>query len=126
MRALLFTMLSATLPLNNCIQGIIDDLPGPDVCTLEFAYGVSAEVTDAESGAAITSAVLTLTDGNYSEVMESFPTGDYVGAGERAGTYTLTAQATGYQTRTIENIVVTAGRCHVNGVRVEVQLQPVD
>src|SRR5438876_6759286 len=125
MRVSLFVLLTATaLPLQNCIQAIRQQLPGQKACTALFAYGVSSSVTNAATGAPITNATLTLQDGDYTEVMQSFPTGDYVGAGERAGTYTLTAQAPGFETKTIEGIVVTQGECHVNGVRVDVALQP--
>ena len=76
------------LPLAGC-------LPQFDgtACTDLFAYGVNATVTNATTGAPITDATLTLTEGTYTEVMQLIPTGDYVGAGERAGTYTLTATA---------------------------------
>jgi hypothetical protein len=125
LRGVMFVSLTAlATPLGNCIQTVRDGLPGQTVCTTLFAYGVSATVTNAQTGAAITNATLTLTDGNYVETMTVFPTGDYVGAGERDGTYTLTAQAPGSVTKTIENIVVTKDECHVKGVHVDVQLEP--
>ncbi len=101
--------------------------PRPDsgtVCTELYAYGVSATVTDARTGRTISGAVLTLTDGAYTETMQPFPSGGYVGAGERAGTYTLTTVADGYVSKTIEDIVVTADVCHVIGVHVDVRLEP--
>ena len=48
--------------------------------------------------------------------------GVYVGAGERAGTYTLTVEAEGFEPVTIEDIVVEADECHVIGVSREVTL----
>jgi hypothetical protein len=57
----------------------------------------NATVTNSDTGTAISNAALTLTEGDYQEVMQAFPTGDYVGAGERVGTYTLTATAPGFQ-----------------------------
>lgn len=93
-------------------------------CTMEYAYGVSATVTSAADGRPITNATLTLTEGAYSEVMQAFPTGDYVGAGERPGTYTLTVEAPGFVTKVVNDVVVTANLCHVNGVHLNVQLQP--
>lgn len=121
MRWMLFLM-STGLSLSSCISL----LPrGDRACTLEFRYGVNSSVTDARTGAAITNARLTLTEGTYSEEMTRFPANnDYVGAGERAGTYTLTAEASGYVTKVIPGIVVTADECHVTGVRVDVQLEP--
>ena len=107
------------LPLAGCLL----ELPGQP-CTDLYAYGVSVSATNAATGAALENATLTLTDGAYTEALQAFPTGDYVGAGERPGTYTLTATAAGFQPQTIENIVVTADRCHVHGVHVDVALQP--
>ncbi len=119
MRTLMMVVLASGLPFGTCIQP-----PAGTPCTALFAYGVNATVTDAVTGASIANATLTLTESGYTEVMQPFPTGDYVGAGERAGTYTLTATAPGYQSRTITDIVVTADECHVRGVHVDVQLQP--
>jgi hypothetical protein len=99
-------------------------LPGGTPCTALYAYGVSATVTNAADGSPIDNATLTLSEGGYSEVMQFIVTGDYVGAGERAGTYTLTATAPGLESRTISDIVVTADECHVRGVHVAVVLQP--
>ena len=93
-------------------------------CTDLFAYGVNVTLTNAVTGEPVSNATLTLAEGSYTEVMQSIPTGDYVGAGERAGTYTLTATAPGFQPQTISDIVVTADRCHVQGVHLDVALQP--
>ena len=97
---------------------------GGIACTALYAYGISATVTNAVTGEAISNATLTLTDGAYQETMTSFPSNEFVGAGERKGTYTLTATAAGFATKTITNIVVTADQCHVQGVHVDVQMQP--
>jgi Carboxypeptidase regulatory-like domain len=110
-----------TLAGSNCVFSFN---PGGIACTALYAYGVNASVTNASTGAPIGNATLTLKDGDYEEVMQPFPTGDYVGAGERKGTYTLTAEAPGFESKTIENIVVTADECHVQGVHVDVALQP--
>lgn len=107
-----------------CLSGAVCYMPPGQACTGLFAYGVNATVTNAITGAPINNATLTLVEGSYQEVMQSFPTGDYVGAGERAGTYDLTASAQGFQTQTIDNIVVTADPCHVQGVHLDVKLQP--
>ncbi|HSW45782.1 MAG TPA: carboxypeptidase regulatory-like domain-containing protein [Phycisphaerae bacterium] len=110
-------------PFVQCLDLIDDD---GTACTMVFVYGVSAEVTDAQTGVPITNATLTLRDGTHIEVMEHFPTGDYVGAGEREGTYTLTATASGYQSVTFENIVVQSDPCHVIPVTVQVRMQPAE
>ena len=95
----------------------------PQPCTLEFIYGVIIIVTD-ERGDAIQGATATLTEGTYSETMEARPTGFYVGAGERAGMYSLTVEADGYETATIDEIVVEADECHVMNEFYVVALEP--
>lgn len=97
-------------------------------CTMVYVYGVNAEVTNAATNAPISGATLTLKDGTYIEVMQSVTAGEYFGAGERKGTYTLTVAAAGFQTVTVENIVVRADPCHVIPVTVKVPLtsQPSD
>lgn len=99
-------------------------MPPGIACTALYAYGFTVTLTDATTGAAIDNGTLTLTDGSYQEVMQHFPGSGYVGAGERAGTYTLTASAPGFQSRTVNDIVVTKDECHVRGVHLNVMLQP--
>ena len=81
-------------------------------CTEIFVYGVNVSVTD-EADEPVTGAVLTLTDGDYSKTMQELAEGGYVGAGERAGTYTLIVEADGFEPATIEGIIVDADECHV-------------
>jgi len=105
--------------------GLISDGP---ICTTLFAYGLRVNVTD-ENGDPVAGATLTLTEGDYTEVIPGPPGsgaegagGVYLGAGERAGTYTLTIEAEGFDPVTIENIVIEADECHVIGVRRDVVL----
>lgn len=119
MRMLFVSLSLALFSLPSCAT-LID----PIACTALYAYGVSATVTDQETGSPIDDATLTLIDGAYQEDMQSYQNGEFVGAGERAGTYTLTASAPGYQSQTIENIDVTADVCHVHGVHIEIELSP--
>ncbi len=121
MRTWIVVTALAGIPLQGCF-GI-----GGRACTAVFIYGVNASVTDAETGAAVSGATLTLTEGDYSEIMEevSSGSGQYVGAGERAGTYALTIAADGYASQMIENIVVEGDECHVTGVTRELALTPI-
>lgn len=94
-------------------------------CTTSYAYGVSATVRDARTGAPISNATLVLTDGSFRETMMAFGVaGSYAGAGEREGTYTLTVTAQGYQSPAPRTLVVTGDECHVNGQAVTIDLTP--
>ncbi len=90
-------------------------------CTQIYVYGLNVSVTD-ENGDPVAGATLTLSDGNYSETMMEGQPGQYVGAGERSGIYSLTIEAAGFQTMQIDNIVVTRDICHVIPVSREVEL----
>ncbi len=97
---------------------VVNDDP---VCTDIFAYGVNVTLTDAD-GQPVLRATVTLAEGTYVETMEELSDGNYAGAGERAGTYTLTIEAEGFEPVTIEGIFVDADECHVIPVSREVTL----
>jgi len=91
----------------------------PQVCTMEFRYGLNITVQDSLSKKPICDATVQAKDGNYVETLEQFSTGDpcvYVGAGERAGTYSITVQKTGYTPKTTDNLIVEKKDCHVTGI----------
>ncbi len=95
-----------------CVDWLRDLLP--IACTEEFRYGLSGTVTDPD-GEAIENVTVTITDGDYEEDAMFLSDTEYVGAGEREGTYTITVEAPGYETATLENVEVTADECHVIG-----------
>ncbi|MEZ4857451.1 MAG: carboxypeptidase-like regulatory domain-containing protein [Flavobacteriaceae bacterium] len=84
-------------------------------CTEEFVYGLSIAVYDNATAQPITQNItVTAIDGAYSEELMRFPEGtNFVGAGERPGTYIIQISAEGYQEYTSEAIVVEANECHV-------------
>ena len=94
-------------------------------CTTELRFGVNVSVRNARTGANIDNAEVTIVDGNYREVLRvpPFP-GAYSGAAERAGTYTLTVTAPGFQPAAPRTLSVTADECHVSPVSVTVDLTP--
>lgn len=122
------------LPLLVCgcslssLQDLLDAIRGGDpndvFCTEIYVYGLTVNVTDADTDEPLAGAVLTLVDGDYEETMMAFPSGGYVGAGERAGTYVLTVAADGYLTQTIEDIAIDEDECHVIPVTRDVALTP--
>ncbi|MCB9856636.1 MAG: carboxypeptidase regulatory-like domain-containing protein [Phycisphaerales bacterium] len=88
----------------------------PVICTLEYRYGIYGTIVD-NNGEAIPGVTVTITSLNYSETAAIFNNTQYVGAGEREGTYTITATATGYESRTISGVIVTGDECHVTPVQ---------
>ena len=100
-----------------------DNGDGGTACTEIFVSGVNVSVTD-QDGQAVAGAVLTLTEGDFSEIMQDLGDGEYAGAGERAGTYTLTVEADGFDTATVEDIVVGEDECHVITESRDVTLSP--
>ncbi len=89
------------------------------VCTEIYVYGINVRVFD-EADNIVTDALVTITDGDYSETLE-LQENDYVGAGERPGNYTLEVEKSGYSPHS-ENVKVQADECHVIPESVEVKL----
>lgn len=95
---------------------------GNVACTDMFAYGVNVTLTDADTGEPVTGATLTLTEGDYTEVMDELEEGSFAGAGERAGTYSLVVEVAGFETVTIGDITVDEDECHVIPVSRAIEL----
>jgi len=101
----------------------------PGMCSDEYVYGVQAEISH-PGGIPLEqwAGSVRLTSANYEEELDLLATpddGEFVafGAGERPGNYTLIVEAAECRTWESENIVVTEGECHVNQVKVTVDLQ---
>ncbi len=105
------------------IAGCDLNLPGGNVCTEIFIYGLTVYLTD-QNGDPVTGATVVITEGQYEETLEVVQDGFYTGAGERQGTYTLTIVAMGFEPVTINNIVITGDECHVTPVGRDITLQP--
>jgi 5-hydroxyisourate hydrolase-like protein (transthyretin family) len=95
----------------------------PIACTTQFVYGTTVHVVDSITGQPASDGLSgTAEDGSYTEAMTAFGS-DLVGAGERAGTYTVTVTATDYLEWSTSEVVVTADECHVIPVSLEPRLQ---
>lgn len=100
------------------------------LCTEQYVYGLAIKVFDRETGYDNACDVTVLIeDGSYREELtygtniscnESYI---FSGAGERAGTYTVTITKPGYQEWVKTNILVTENVCHVNPVTVDAYLE---
>ena len=98
--------------------------PPQTICTLEARAGLLVTVLDAATGRNLApDANVRVTDGEYSEMLNPIE-GTYVGAYERAGTYTVVVSAPGHAQW--QRIGVTVGRdeCHVVAEQVEARLTP--
>lgn len=93
----------------------------PVICTLEYRYGIYGTIVD-NNGDAIPGLTVMISATNYSEAAVVFNGTQYVGAGEREGTYTITATASGYEPRTVTGVVVTGDECHVTPVQQNIVL----
>ena len=88
-------------------------------CTAQFVPGVSVTITDSATGtvSGIANAWAKVREGTYSDSAAALilPTQLIVNlAGERAGTYVVSAGATGYKTQSTSGVtVVRADVCHV-------------
>jgi hypothetical protein len=91
-------------------------------CTGGEVAGLSVEVTDMTTSAPIVNATVMASDGTYSETLMSLDNGDYVGAFDRAGTYTLSVIAPGYVAQTPGPVTVVSDGCHVTTQTVTVPL----
>jgi outer membrane lipoprotein SlyB len=92
-------------------------------CSSAAAFGLSVRLQD-PSGAAVCDASVTATAGDYSEVLSAGGTAQdcvFVGAVERRGTYTVTADRGG-AAGTVLGVKVRSNECHVITEKVTVKL----
>ena len=86
---------------------------------------VEVNLTNAQTGAPISGATLTLIDGEYSETLQESGSGAYLGAFGRSATYTLMIQAEGFTQATLEALEAASDECGVVTSAYPVQLDPV-
>jgi hypothetical protein len=119
------------LPLLTFALGACDAFDSPPVfCTDNFVWGIQVEVQDSVTSAPSASgAEVIARDGAYADTA-SYPPNrpdlddlPLVGAGERAGTYTVTVRKSGFLDWERSDVVVTADECHVRPVALTARLQ---
>ena len=104
------------------------EFDGSYACTTEAVSAFAMEIRDSISGQGLAArSVATVADGGFSDTLALVPDADSAyrsGVYERAGTYDVTVTAAGYQTWTLQNVVVESRVCHVEPVHLLVRLQP--
>lgn len=99
-----------------------DDLIAP-VCTLEARASLMVQVVDSVSGAVIPEPTVWVKDGAFVDtlrVREGVAAGPY----ERAGTYDVHVEETGFAPWVLKGVEVTENRCHVETRELTARLQP--
>ncbi len=95
-------------------------------CGAGASYAVDVAVVDANSGASICDAVVTVTDGAYVEqatVYGQAPSCEYLAGAERPGTYNIHVAHPGYAPSDVNGVVANGFDCGVYGQSVTVRLQ---
>ena len=95
------------------------------VCNLNFVYGLTVVVTDSVSGTPLVGLEtrVEIRDGAYVDTLEQMTPTEYLGAGERAGTYSVKVQRSGYRVWLSNGIRVREDECHVIPVQVNARIQ---
>ena len=96
-------------------------------CPPYIAAGLNVSVANDQSNDPICDALVTARDGSYSETLMPAGTCRYVGAIERAGTYSVLAERTGFAAALTPDlkVVSSGGDCpHVRTVDVAIRLAP--
>ena len=91
------------------------------VCTLEARSALLVTVVDAQTGARVRGATVRATTGEFSENLTEFD-GQYSGAHERAGTFTIVVSHPDYQQWQRAGVVVERDECHVITEQVEARV----
>ena len=97
-------------------------------CTMEARAALNVTVTLGDSSENVTNGItVTATDGDFTEVLQTYIEGDWVfsGAYERPGNYTITVTCEGYQTYISQLIPIARDQCHVIPRQLQVNLQPI-
>jgi hypothetical protein len=95
-------------------------------CNDVLVPALSVVVTDHSTGQRICNASVIASEGSYTYDLVAVGQGSdcsYAGPPERPGTYGLTAAGAGYSPTTMDGILVSSNRCHVNTHSVSLELK---
>lgn len=105
---------------------LCENAPGDIACTEQFVYGLNITVKDANTSNIIIENITVIAqEGEYEETLMNIDgANNFIGAGERSGSYIIQVTGINYQDFTSEMIVVDADECHVIPEILEILLQP--
>ncbi|HVX87930.1 MAG TPA: hypothetical protein VG940_03300 [Gemmatimonadales bacterium] len=110
--------------LGGCYEGGV-------VCTAEAVTGLTLEIRDSVTGVGRAAHALSIAvEGSFADTLDfvdPLVVGDstwQVGLVERGGTYNVTVALAGYQNWTKNALVIHENACHVEPVRMDVDLVP--
>ena len=121
-------LLAATALVVGCSSSndVTDVGPTGELCTLEARAGITLDVRDSVSNAQVgRNASIIAREGAVADTSHETSIGDgpFGLVYERAGTYTVTVEQTGYKVWTRAGVLVTRDVCHVKGVALTARLQ---
>jgi hypothetical protein len=92
------------------------------VCTDEAIASLNVTVVDSASADPLMGAVVWVEDGVYQDTLEG-GNGTWYGPWERAGTYDVHVQHSGFRSWSTSDVTVEQGRCHVRPRSLTARLQ---
>ncbi len=95
------------------------------ICTEEARPGILVTVRDSVTSAPVAGARVVARTPTAADTSDGLPDGTYPLAYEKAGTYEVTVEQTGYRLWTRGNVQVTRDECHVQTVSLTALLQSV-
>ena len=101
-------------------------LTGCPGCDDYAAAGIFAVVRDAASGATISNGIVVVAiEGEYSDTLRNYGSGNYSGAYERAGTYQVVVTSPNYVPLFRGGVRVEQDGCHVRTAKIELRINRV-
>lgn len=104
---------------------LCDDAKDDIICTEHFVYGLNVTVKDANTNEILVEDITVIAqEGEYEETLMNLQgTNNFIGAGERSGSYIIKVMAINYQDFISEMIVIYADECHVIPENLEILVE---
>jgi hypothetical protein len=109
--------------LSGCNNGPASTTESDHTCTADIVQGIWVHVNDRATLAPLVGVRGEVRSGTYVDSIQRSTDGVYTAAQEHPGTFTMHLEHTGYSPLDVNNIVVTAGVCHVKPTVLYVTMQ---